>query len=98
MKKLTLIISTLLLTQAIQANAQSVNEGLSSALKDGNAALQLRYRYEFVDQDGIAKQADASTLKTRFTWNSGTVANFKGLLEVDNVSGIGGEQYNSTTT
>jgi len=97
MKKLTLLISTLLLTQAIEANAQSVNEGLSTALKDGKAGLQLRYRYEFVDQDGIAKQADASTLKTRFTWNSGTVANFKGLLEVDNVSVIGGEQYNSTT-
>ncbi len=95
MKKLTLIISTLLLTQAADAAAQSVSDGLSAALKEGDAALQLRYRYEFVDQEGIARQADASTLKTRFTWNSGSVANLKALLEVDNVSVIGGEQYNS---
>ena len=64
--------------------------------KWGNTAVQLRYRYEYVDQDKTAHPANASTLKSRLTWNSGVVNGYKGLVEVDNVSVIGAERYNST--
>ena len=43
-----------------------------------------------------AHPANASTLKSRLTWNSGVVNGYKGLVEVDNVSVIGAERYNST--
>lgn len=78
------------------AFADTLQDNVASAIKWGSAAVQLRYRYEYVDQDGIQNPANASTLKSRFTWNSGTVSGFKGLFEVDNVSAIGSDRYNST--
>ena len=76
--------------------AETLAEGIASAIKWGNASVSERYRYEYVDQEGIANFANASTLKSRFTWNSGTVAGIKGLFEVDNVTSIGDDRYNST--
>lgn len=75
--------------------AESLQENVASAIKWGTTAVQLRYRYEYVDQEGVKNKANASTLKSRFTWTSGTVNGFKGLFEVDNVSDIGSARYNS---
>ncbi len=58
--------------------------------------LNLRYRYEFVDQDGFAKDAQASTLRTRLAYRSPTFSNLEFLTEVDYVRPIGNELYNST--
>jgi len=95
MKKLTVIISALLANQS-PAHAETIAEGISSAVKWGSAAVTERYRYEYVDQEGVPEVANASTLKSRLTWTSGTVAGFKGLIEVDNVTSIGNDTYNST--
>lgn len=95
MKKLTFIISALLASQG-QVHAETFSEGIASAVKWGSAAVTERYRYEYVDQEGLPEVANASTLKSRLTWTSGTVAGFKGLVEVDNVTSIGNDSYNST--
>ena len=89
-----LITATLATTTPLQA--ETLAEGIASAIKWGNASVSERYRYEYVDQEGIANVANASTLKSRFTWKSGTVAGIKGLFEVDNVTSIGDDRYNST--
>lgn len=71
-------------------------ESLSRAVAEGSAALTFRYRYEFVDQDGFDKDANASTLKSRLTWTSGVLSGFDFGIEADYVSVIGPEDYNST--
>lgn len=71
------------------AAANSVSEMLS----EGDTSLSFRYRYESVDQDGIAKNANASTLKTRFTYQSASFKAVTALMEVDNVTVIGDENY-----
>ena len=40
---------------------------LSSMVTGGKASVDFRYRYEYVDEDGIDKDAKASTLRSRLT-------------------------------
>lgn len=64
---------------------------------DGSASTSFRYRYEMVDQDGIDKDAGASTLKSRITWKSAAYNGFSAGIEVDNVTVIGNESYKTPT-
>ncbi|WP_116364564.1 alginate export family protein [Parahaliea mediterranea] len=76
----------------VDSGAASIDEMLTK----GDVELDLRYRFEHVDQDGFDHNADASTLRTRIGF---TTAAWKGLslmAEVDNVTAIGAEDYNST--
>lgn len=70
---------------------------ITDALTGGDAALDLRYRFEGVDQDNAAKDAAASTLRTRLTWGSGNYRGFTVGVELDDVTAIGDDNYNSTT-
>ena len=78
------------------AFADGFAEQISKAIDQGDIDLMFRYRYETVDQDPFGRDADASTLLSRITVKSGTVQGFSGLLEVDNVSYLGGESFNNT--
>ena len=59
-------------------------------------SLDLRYRYEFVDQDGFVKDAHASTLRTRLAYRSADFSNFSFLIEFDDLRPVGNDLYNST--
>jgi hypothetical protein len=57
---------TLLILGASCAQATTLEE-VSPAIAAGEAAFSLRYRYEHVDQDGLAEDAAASTARARLT-------------------------------
>ena len=59
--------------------------------------LNFRYRFESVDQAGIDESANASTLKSRLTYKTATYNGVTGLVEVDNVTVVGAEQYKTPT-
>ena len=63
------------------------------ALAGGNAWLSFRYRLEYVDQDGISDPAYASTLQTKLAYETLKFHNFSGLIEFNDVSVIGQEQF-----
>ncbi len=65
-------------------------------LSDGRVSLSGRYRFEYVDQQGITRSAKASTLRTRLGFTSGTLHGLSFKLEVEDVSVIGEDTYNST--
>jgi hypothetical protein len=75
---------------------EGITSSLAQAVKNGTVALDFRYRFEGVDQDGINKDAQASTLRSRITLTSGALHGFTVLGEVDNVSDIGADKFNST--
>ncbi|MCH8499634.1 MAG: alginate export family protein [Marinobacter sp.] len=89
-----LALSMAAATGAVQA--QNVADSISQALKEGTAEANFRYRYEYVNQEDAGKESHASTLRSRLTWTSGTAYGVRGRLEVDNVSSIGTDRYNST--
>ncbi len=76
--------------------ASSAADSLAAAFEEGTAYMDARYRYEFVDQAGFSKNAKASTLRTRLGYKTGDYHGFSGLLEFEDISQIGGENYNDT--
>ncbi len=65
-------------------------------LGDGDVGLDLRYRYESVEQDDIQRSAGASTLRLRLRLASGEAAGLSALVEADHVLVVGDERYDST--
>jgi len=65
----------------------------SEIFTKSDTQFTFRYRYEYVDEDNSKEIAKASTLKSRVTWSSAAYQGFSALVEVDDVSHIGSEQY-----
>jgi hypothetical protein len=90
-------ILPLLLSAAAAAQAEDgVTDSLTGMVTDGKATLDLRYRYENVDQDNLHRTASANTLRSRLTLASASWHSVSGLAEVDNVWDFGSDNYNST--
>ncbi len=66
-----------------------------SLLSDADLALALRYRYEFVDQQGFEDDANASTLRVRASLQSGEAAGFSFFAELDAITELGPDDFNS---
>ena len=75
--------------------AEAVDIG--EAVAGGKTALGFRYRLESVSQDGIDKDALASTARARLTWNSAQSGSLSFGVETDYSLILGIEDFNSTT-
>ena len=96
-RMITTAAAALLSLQPFVATSAEDATSVSQMFTDGSASTFFRYRYEMVDQDGIDKDAGASTLKSRITWKSAAYNGFSAGLEVDNVTVIGNESYKTPT-
>jgi len=65
--------------------------------EDINYWADMRYRYEGVEQDGIANDADASTFLFRAGVEYKPFEQLSFLAELETNTPLGGEEYNSTT-
>ncbi|MDG1287252.1 MAG: alginate export family protein [Rickettsiales bacterium] len=65
-------------------------------IDDATPYIDVRYRFEHVDQAGFGKDANASTLRTKLGYKTGTLEGFSGVVEIENVAEMGGETYNDT--
>lgn len=68
---------------------------VADALSKGNASVNMRYRYEFVDDENVDKDAHASTLRTTVGYRT---APFKGLsffVQAQNVTHVGTQLFNN---
>ena len=96
----TRAIGATAMAAALSAGGTALAEpgaGLVDAVKAGKLILDLRPRYEFVDQDNIANTADAFTVRTQLGWETGSWNHLKALVEFEDVRAIGGQRFNSTT-
>ncbi|KJS26572.1 MAG: hypothetical protein VR76_10305, partial [Pseudomonas sp. BRH_c35] len=64
-------------------------ETFSSLFTDAKPILDVRYRYEHVDQDNALEHANAQTLRTRVSFQTGKWYGLSALVEADNVSRLG---------
>ena len=67
-----------------------------AALAAGRPSFDLRYRFEWVDQDGFDNRADAHTVRTRLGYETGALFGFRAMLEGHNVFHIGPADFNDT--
>lgn len=86
---------------ALPANAASATPAAASqppALKAGQNNLNwlLRYRAEYVDQDGLPEQALANTLLTRLSAQQGISAEWSAGVEFDYVAALDDSRYNNS--
>jgi Alginate export len=94
---LSIVSGLLAWGMAFGAQAQEgVTGDLDKIVSEGSVKLDLRYRFENVDDDNFKKDANASTLRTRVTFQSGNIYGFDGLVEFDNVTYVGNDNFNST--
>lgn len=93
----TLPICTAIAAVAVAHSAAAAPSSIAEMFSEGSAKASFRYRYEMVDQDGIANDANASTLKSRVTFTTASYKSFTGGLEFDNVTVIGDERYRTPT-
>ena len=91
-RMLSLILLSLLFLSALHGEELSFTE----AITEGDATLSFRYRFEFVDQDPVANDAKASTLRSRLTYKTASWSDFSAVLEMDNIANIGPDDYNSS--
>ena len=87
------IASILWTTPAV--SAQDSVGAFTDMIDGGTTRIALRYRFEEVEQDNILRDARASTLRTRLTFQSATVNRFSFMLEADNVLTLGPDHYDS---
>lgn len=68
---------------------------LAGAVAAGEAQVALRYRYEYVDQEGFANDARASTLRLRIGYKTAEWRRWRAFGEFDYVGELLADDYNS---
>ncbi len=63
---------------------------------DAKPILDIRYRFEYVDQSGVASEARANTVRTRAGFESGRYYGLGLVFDVEWIEAIGSDKFNST--
>jgi len=74
----------LLLSSVSSASADEAND-LGTAITSGKVGVNVRARYEHVDQDSFAEKADALTARLRLNYRTGQWMGWSGFAEYDHV-------------
>ena len=92
------VLAILILALHAPGGLAEDNEAASpvDAVTAGKLLLNLRARYEQVEEDGKAYDANALTLRTLLGWQTGTYRGFSAMAQLINV-GRANENYNDTT-
>ena len=84
------------LSQVSMANAETADadaENLGAAITEGKASIDIRYRFENVEQNQLSKSANGSTIRTRLGYKTKKYNGFSLFLELDDVRKIGTADY-----
>ncbi|MFW5427398.1 MAG: hypothetical protein ACKE8R_09115, partial [Methylophagaceae bacterium] len=95
MKKLTLLATAIgaLITAPTVTMAE---DAFIEALSSGKVSFSARLRYESVEQDNALKDADAFTIRTTLGYKTGDFYGFSAFAEIEDVTELGSDNYNST--
>jgi len=86
-------LTTLVLGMAAMADGTGSWRDL---YRDARPLLDIRYRFEFVDQADRPEQARANTVRTRAGIESGRYFGLGGLFDIDWVEAVGSRRFNDT--
>jgi hypothetical protein len=93
-----LALASLAFLMALAMTALPVRgeEDLRNLYLDAKPVLDVRYRFEFVDQDGRSSNAKANTLRTRAGLETGRFYGLGVGFDVEWIEAIGSEKFNNT--
>lgn len=75
--------------------ASRFNGQLLEAFAQGKFNVNLRARYEFVEQDNLADRSNAGTLRTRFGFTTAPVQGFQAMVEAEHIKALDADSYNA---
>ena len=84
-RNLTGFLSATALLLAAPFAAGNESDTLVSAVKSGKVGINVRARYEHVDQDNVSEKADALTARLRLNYKTGAWNGWSGFAEYDHV-------------
>jgi hypothetical protein len=90
---LSMVLATVASAQAQEPAEPAVPSGPLAAIKGGTPTVDLRLRYEQVEDDGFADPARALTLRTTLGYRTGTWRGLALFAEAEDVSAIGNALY-----
>lgn len=96
-KPVSMTLLATAMSSIFTATAVQAELNFSEALTEGKVSFSARARYESVDQDNALDNADAFTLRTTLGYKTGQFKGFSGFVELEDVSELGSDSYNSTT-
>ena len=91
-----LYLLTVPLVLFIDLSSLEAAQSLAEAFKGGKISLDIRNRYEKVDEAGKQNEAQATTLRTRLGYESGNYLGFFAFVEFENITYIGDDRFDST--
>ena len=91
---LTALVIGLATTLGIPPGA-AAEDGLDKIVTEGKVKLNIRYRFEFVNDDLTPLDASASTIRTRLGFLSGEFKGLQAFVEMENTSSVLSEKYNT---
>ena len=89
------VCSSCLLAFLLSAVPVQAADNIGDAIAGGEFGFNLRYRFEFVDQDGFSQDANASTLRTRLNYKTAIWNKWSFFIEADNVTELIFDDFNS---
>jgi hypothetical protein len=92
----TLHIFSLLLPAMLAAAAPARADAPEDLFRNGHFFGELRYRYESVDKDGFARNAQAHTVRADLGFETGLYRDFTALADFQAVRHIGDDDFDST--
>lgn len=99
-KKIALCLSIALAgscSSMVFAETATESNSITDALVNGKTSANVRLRYENVGQDNALDDASALTVRTRLTYETGTVSGFSSLVEFEDSRVVAGiDEYNNT--
>ena len=94
MKKLTLLAAAIGALATIPTTAVA-EDAFFEALSGGKVDFNMRYRYEFVDDQGNQKKnANANTLRTALGYRTGDFHGFGAYVQFEDVRHLGSDRFN----
>ncbi len=91
-----LLLSATIIASGFTTAYADEAESLTDAIKNGDAGLNIRPRFESVSQDGIANNASAFTVRTKLNFKTKTFQGFSAFVEFEDVRNLANENYNNT--
>ncbi len=88
------IVTPALALLALTPTAYSA-ETFTEALTKGKTSVNLRYRYETVDENNAKQGAVASTVRLRLGYETGEFIGFGAKIEMEHLTALGSKDYNS---
>jgi len=71
------------------------NGKIPEAFTKGKFNINVRARYEYVEQDNLASESHAGTIRTRFGFTTAPVYGFQGMIEAENITAVDDDSYNA---